>query len=198
MRFDAGHFWDSPNAFYDAEDAPAPPPNPQPIGNMRNLTRFLINPFTARGISLDELTAFASDHLERMVANNPGGILDTRIAATSAALDVLFAMAGSDAIKAGVRRARKAAKNAFRDALLNHARRIQGALETIYGVDSQEVMEAFPFGRSIYSQCTDDSMTFNLSPMTTVVAANAAALPPCHRHPRRRSRPQLDRPACRE
>lgn len=56
---------------------------------LRRLEQFFENPFDSRNISLDELVAFATDHLQRMIAHNGGGLLTARIAATSAALGAL-------------------------------------------------------------------------------------------------------------
>lgn len=39
-------------------------------------------------------------------------------------------------------------------------------------------MEAFPQGRTILSQCTDDALVIHLQPINTVVVANATELPP--------------------
>ena len=50
---------------------------------MIRLNRFLSNPFDDPEISLDELLAFSTDHLQRLIANNPGGIYTARITATT-------------------------------------------------------------------------------------------------------------------
>ena len=47
------------------------------------LNRFLEVPFDHRQISMDELIAFTTDHLQRMVANNPGALFNARITATT-------------------------------------------------------------------------------------------------------------------
>ena len=39
---------------------------------MIRLNRFLSNPFDDSDISLDELMAFSTDHLQRFIANNTG------------------------------------------------------------------------------------------------------------------------------
>ena len=46
---------------------------------MRALHRYFVNPFDARGISLSELEAFATDHYQRMRAQNRDGALDNRL-----------------------------------------------------------------------------------------------------------------------
>ena len=144
---------------------------------MRLLRRYFESPFESRNISLPELLAFATDHLERMVTDNPGGALDGRIAATSAALHALAQCAGDDQIKLGVRQARKSAKDAFRAGLAEPLRRVQGALEAAFGIGSAPVLEAFPWGRSVFSQCADDQLASHLEPLRVVVTSQAAALP---------------------
>jgi len=81
---------------------------------MRNLAKFFENPFDDPSISMNELLAFVTDHLQRMIANNVGGELDARIAATSSALDLLLACATDDNSKLGLRKARNLVKDAFR------------------------------------------------------------------------------------
>src|SRR5438093_3732398 len=66
--FDSGARWDAPDA------TPT---------HMLDLHRFLTNPFDDPQISLGELLSFSSDHLARMIANNPGGILTARITPTT-------------------------------------------------------------------------------------------------------------------
>ena len=50
---------------------------------MIRLNRFLSNPFDDSDISLDELLAFPTDHLPRVIANNTGVLYTARIPATS-------------------------------------------------------------------------------------------------------------------
>ena len=50
---------------------------------MIDLKRYFINPFTDENISFNRLIDYASTHLSRMVANNPGALLNVRITATT-------------------------------------------------------------------------------------------------------------------
>ena len=45
-------------------------PNASTASHMRNLSRFLDNPFDDLRISLARLIAFATDNIQRMIANN--------------------------------------------------------------------------------------------------------------------------------
>ncbi len=144
---------------------------------MRNLARFLANPFDSPAISLAELTAFTTDHIERMIANNPDGELDARISATTAAFGELETAFTQDLLQLGSRKARKTAKRLFRDGLRAQTNRIEGALRGAFGAHAAQVQEAFPQGRGIFNQCQDDDLNNHLDIMNTVVAANAANLP---------------------
>lgn len=159
--FDSGVRFDSPDA--------------HPT-NMRDLHRFLENPFDDPGISLAELLSFSSDHRQRMIANNPGGELTARIAATTSALDLVAGSATDDETKLALRKARIVAKNAFRDALPGQLAKISGAVVAQYGEEAPEVVECFPLGRTIFSQCTDDRLAQHLEVLLAGVTAHVADL----------------------
>ena len=85
-------------------------PDAQPSSTMRNLSRFLDNPFDDKDISVAELLAFTTDHLQRMIANNSGGELSARITATTSSLELVADCVTDDQTKLGLRKARKLAK----------------------------------------------------------------------------------------
>lgn len=176
-RFDSGITYDS-GLFFDAEDAPpASEPPAYTIGTMRNLARFLANPFDDPGISLAELTSFTTDHIERMIANNPGGVLAARISATTAALGVLETAFTQDLLKLGNRKARKTAKDLLRGSLPAATSRIEGALKGAYGEGAIQVQQAFPQGRNVFNICPDDALDNHLDVMNTIVASCEEDLP---------------------
>ena len=92
-------------------------PDAHPSSTMRNLSRFLDNPFDDKDISIAELLAFTTDHLERMIANNTGGELTANITATSQSYDVVADCVTDDQGRLGIRMARKQAKDNFRQSL---------------------------------------------------------------------------------
>ncbi|MFT5469415.1 MAG: hypothetical protein ACI8UO_004536 [Verrucomicrobiales bacterium] len=53
---------------------------------MRDIRTYFNNPFNAPDISMTELLAFATDHLDRIGAQNGSGEWTARIGATSAVM----------------------------------------------------------------------------------------------------------------
>jgi hypothetical protein len=162
------------SAFFDSGvrfDAPDPHPT-----HMRDLSRFLDNPFDDLTVGLAKILAFTTDHLQRMIANNNGGELTARITATTSSLELLQEMAGDDQTRLGLRKARKLAKNNFRDALPGKVGKVVSAVEAQYGEDAPEVLECVPQGRRIFSSCTDDSVSGHLQTLITAVTAHGADL----------------------
>lgn len=161
-------FFDS-GVRFDAPDA-------HPSASMIDLHRFLKNPFDSKEVSLAELIAFSTDHLQRMIANNPGGALTSRITATSSALDLVEDCATDDQTKLGLRKARKMAKGAFRADLAPQVAQIVAAVEAKYGVGAAEVVECVPQGRSVFSACRDDQLTIHLETLVAGLTAHVADL----------------------
>lgn len=160
--FDSGVRFDTPDA--------------QPSSTMRDLSRFLDNPFDDDGISVVELVAFTTDHLERMTANNSGGELSTRITATSQSLDVVADCVTDDQGRLGIRKARKMAKDNFRQTLPAAVTKIVAAVIAQYGDDSPEVTECVPNGRSIFSTCRDDQVEVHLQNLVNALTVHQADL----------------------
>lgn len=140
------------------------------------LNRFLSNPFDDAAISLAELLAFSTDHLQRMIANNAGGEMTPRIGPTTTALGVVQDCATDDLTKIGIRKARKQAKDTFREMLPQNVAKIMGAVVARYGPDAPEVVECCPQGRSIFSSCRDDQVELHIDTLLNGVTAHQADL----------------------
>lgn len=132
---------------------------------MRDLSRTLVNPFDDDDISMAELLAFSTDHLQRMIANNPGALFNTRITATTTSLSVVENCTTDDQTKLGLRKAKKMAKDAFRKALPGNVAKLAGVVMAKYGDKSPEMAECFPQGRAVFSSCTDDMVANHLAAM---------------------------------
>ena len=130
---------------------------------MRNLTKFLENPFDDPTIKWARLLAVTTDHLQRMIANNESGELTVRITATTNALDLVSQMASDDETKLGLRKARKLAKANFRVALPARIAKLSAAIVAKYGEESEQWTECFPQRRRIFSSCTDDALGGHLT-----------------------------------
>ncbi len=164
-------FFDS-QVRYDAVDA-------QPNSHMRDLTTFLKNPFDDPKISTIRLIAFTTDHLQRMSANNASGELTARITATTSAFGLVEDCCTDDQGRLGIRKARKQAKDDFREKTIPPAvERIEAGLIAAYTSASTVLIEALPNGRTIFSTCRDDEVEMHLQTLLTVVTAHAADLVP--------------------
>jgi hypothetical protein len=147
-------------AFFDSGvrfDAPDAHPT-----HMIKFTRFFENPFDDEKISLPELLSFSTDHLERMIANNPSNELDARITATTSALGLLQDHATDDNTSLGARKARKQVKDAFRKELPGKIAKIGAAVAGKFGPDAPEMTECFPQGRTPFGKCTDDQVATHI------------------------------------
>ncbi len=141
---------------------------------MLDLDRFFSNPFNHRRLTLLRLIDFASTHLARMVAHNPGALLDARIAATSAALAGLDGTMVGNEVKLALRKARVQAKEAFRTALPNRLARIHGALLAAFGPEATQVTACFPQGRSAFITCPDGELDEKLATLHSGLTPLAA------------------------
>ena len=125
---------------------------------MRDLHTYLSNPFDDQHISMDELVAFATDHLARTIANNPAGLFDLRIAATTTALNGVGGAFTDDKTKLALRKSKKQTKDAFRQALPAAIGKIYGAVLAKFGDGGAQMTECFPSGRTVFSTCTDGDL----------------------------------------
>lgn len=164
-------------AFFDSGvrfDAPAAHPT-----IMRKLSTFLENPFDDPGISIAELLAFTTDHLQRMIANNAPGELTARITATTSAYQLVADCVSDDETKLALRMARNQSKKNFRlDTLIGGVERIEAGLISAYADSAAVLLEALPKGRTIFSICREDELAIHLSTLHTAVTAHAADLAP--------------------
>lgn len=163
--FDSGARWDSPDAKSKSH-------------HMRTLSKYLENPFDENSFGIGKLLAFSTDNLQRMIANNPSNELDTRIAATTSSLALVEDSVTDDQTKLGLRMARKAAKDAFRAGLPATVARIEAGFVSAFGADSPILMEALPYGRTIFSTCRDDQVESHLQTLVNAVTTHSASLAP--------------------
>lgn len=143
---------------------------------MRRIESFWRNPFDDAEISLAELAAYSTDHLQRMSANNPDGDLTDRIAATTAAVAALEDAFAADLTKLGLRKARKQAKDDFRGTLATAVGKIVVAVEYEFGEGSTQVTEVIPQGRTAFNRSRDDQVLGHLETLLTGVTAHQAEL----------------------
>ena len=143
---------------------------------MIDLHKFLINPFDDPKISVDELLAFGTDHLQRMNSNDPDGVFGERITATTTAVTAVGNAFTDDQTKLGVRKARKQAKDAYRTALPGSIAKIAAAVAAEFGASAPEVAECLPQGRTVFSNCADDKVANHLQTLVNGVTAHQPPL----------------------
>ena len=161
--FDSGVRWDSPDAHPTT---------------MRTLASFLENPFDDDGISMNELIAFATDHLQRLIANNPNGELNDRIAPLTSSLATVEDCVTDDQGRLGLRKARKQSKDDFRLQIPVDVKRIEAGFIAAFGADSPVLLEALPQGRTIFQTCRDDQVEVHLQTLLDAATTHQASLAP--------------------
>lgn len=143
---------------------------------MRDLTKYLENPFDDPDISVANLLNFTSDHLQRMIANNGNSELSARITATTSSLALVEDCVTEDQTKLAIRKSRKMVKDAFRKNLLKEIAKVHGLVVGRYGPDAPEVAECFPQGRSVFSDSPDDRVRQHIETVLNGVTAHQADL----------------------
>ena len=143
---------------------------------MRRLSSWLEIPFTDRNISTQEMSRFTTDHLQRMIANNAGGKLDDRIAATTTANMAFETQFSGDLTKLGLRKGAKKNKEAFLKTLPATMAKLCAPIAAKYGPNSPVMDECCPKGRSVFSKAPDDEMDNHLDIFVTGITAHQADL----------------------
>ena len=145
---------------------------------MMKLHRFFQNPFDDPSFGVGKLLAFTNDHLAKMAAVNPGGILDARISATTAALQAVSSADVDDLNNMGWRKGQKGEKRKFRKALPGSIGKIYGAAVAKFGPKTPEMKELFPSGRSAFIKCRDAVLEDELGVLITALTAHQSELGP--------------------
>ena len=143
---------------------------------MKDLSRLFEVPFDDPHLGLGHLLAFATDHLQRMIANNPASALDARIAATQDALAQVNTFFSEDNTSLGLRKGQKMAKRKFRAGLRAKIAKLAGAVMARYGLRTALYLECFPHGRRNFNRCTDDQLGTHLVVLRDRIAAHGTDL----------------------
>lgn len=112
---------------------------------------FFKNHFDTKEISDDNLRKFADINLQRMVANNPGGIYDILIADTGAAYGPYFGAIGDEAVRTAVKEGSTVELYLEIDRFKQDVSRKEGLIRSLYSKGSGTYQEFFPQGLTAYS-----------------------------------------------
>lgn len=149
---------------------------------IRDLKPFFMSPFNTRDLSLNDTLALSTDHMERLEQENELGEFDwsPQVGALSAALQTLESAIDDDLVKAGLRKARKRAKDFFRETTIRKQVEKIEAVAILKFDDSSDprILELFPQGRSIFASCPDDSLRQHLSALKTAATNQETTLGP--------------------
>lgn len=143
---------------------------------MKDISGYMDNPFASAHYGLPSLMAFATDHYQRLKANNPGGIWDARIAATAAALADINSTETNHLMGLGLRKASKAGKAKFRRELRGKLGQIHATMWARYGLRSPEITAVFGKSRGRMARTVDDRLKEDLMVVAEGVVARAADL----------------------
>ena len=143
---------------------------------MTDLHKFLVNPFDDGKVGVDALLAFATDHQQRLVANNPGGQFSARITSTAAAIAVVNSAFSDDQTKLAQRKGRKLAKDNFRKALPASIAKLHAAVVAKFGPKGVEMTICFPYGRGVFNTAPDDQLANQLQTLIAGVTGYQVAL----------------------
>ncbi len=135
-----------------------------------------MNPFMRQGISVARIRRFATDHLQRLIAYNPGGIFNERIAVLTVILDNLSEAFVEDVGHFGIRKSKKIVKAKFRKSLLGDVERVYGSIVAYYGGNAATMKEFFPLGRTVFSATPDDEVIIHLDNLVDRIVDHQADL----------------------
>ena len=146
---------------------------------MLALVKFVTVPFDDKILDSLILT-FAEASVGRIVAHNAGlleGKFTDRIAPTRAAITAMESVVTDVKVKMALQRARIDSKKTFRSELPGYVAKIYGALLAVFGPNAPEMIECFPEGRSVFSNCAEEQLNNHLEQLQASVTAHAAVLP---------------------
>jgi hypothetical protein len=175
-----GLFLDMPGLFFDSPPPVLLPPETSTPHHMMDLRKIFTNWFKDKEISFSELLKYAARHLTRMVANNPGALLNVRINATQTALIAVEAGVTDVATKAAIQKSKTETKDAFRKALPENIRKIHAAVVAAYGDPSADLTECFPEGRNVFNKCRDEELNNKLGQLVACLTPREAQVGTVH------------------
>lgn len=129
-------------------------------------------------ISQERLKAFCEDHIQRLIANNPGGIFTAILTAVTAAYNAYFGDLSSKAVNEAVQEGKTVAMNDSRDALQKNISDNEGHIKYTYRSNLPFYEEFYPLGLTEYQQAdlaTFDTITLRYR---TVLSNHAADFAP--------------------
>lgn len=121
---------------------------------MINLFTIFENIFRSDRVSDDNLKKFSQDHIQRLTANNGGGLFTTLLAEIVAAYTGYFGNITEKDLAFAIQQSLTLTTNNLIQTFKDTVSQKEGIIRGTYGKDSPTYQEFFPFGLSEYHQAT--------------------------------------------
>ena len=144
---------------------------------MKKIVSFFRNLFKSKGISRNEILAYAAYQLSAMIEFNPDSVFDDRIPETTTAYNGMESAMRDDPAAKGLQLGRTRLKRAFRQTLPTQLAKLYGVALGQFGANSAELDQCFPSGRSIFDRCRDEQLGAELKGVADGFNRHATALP---------------------
>lgn len=145
---------------------------------MIDIAKYFLILFTATFINREMLKQFAETHINRLTANNPGGIYSTILANITTAYNLFFGDEASEALLLSVQKGLTLGMNTSRLALLHFIQQKEGAIKSKYGKGSLEYLQAFPHGLEAFGAASLIEFKTLAQNFLAFLVVHAAALEP--------------------
>jgi len=123
------------------------------------------------------LIDYGAAQLTALVADNHSGLHTERIAALTAAFNLLDDGMEDVETKAAIQRGKVLAKNLFRrNTVPETVARIHAAVVMHFGANSPDMAECFPQGRDIFTKCKDQELDNHLGQLSTCIGARSTTV----------------------
>jgi len=143
---------------------------------MINLMKLAVNHFDTKEISDDKFKKFSEIAVKNFIANNPGSIYDTMIAAITAAHTDYYGAITDEDVKTAIKEGSTVAMNGSLKLFKQTVSQKEGIIRGTYGVDSPTYQEFFPHGATEYANATLATAETLMDRMVTASTAHAAEL----------------------
>lgn len=143
---------------------------------MKNLRSYFKVIFDSSEISDDNLRKFTEIHLQRLSADNPGGIFTALVTATTAVYQAYFGAIVDEATRSSIQKGLTLTMNAALDDFLAAVRRQEGRIRADYDKPSAVYAEFYPQGLEEYNQATLADVETLMARYAKAAARHGAAL----------------------
>lgn len=144
---------------------------------MQNLSNLEKNMFDdEEHISMPKFFKLSSDHVDRLVSTNPGGVLDPEIAATQAVFNQFNIVYSSKTIEEALKKGATIGLGKKVDTVLEAARKLEKRVSLLYDTGSETYTEFFPQGLTELNNAGKGEWPIILARLKAATAAHTTDL----------------------